>query len=157
MEKYKHLRKLEKDILQFMIRYKKEYASKVPKNELKSDVVKLINTLDINVNVYLDIINLICDKENNFTSKILFDEIASKIKNNSFYTNYKIDKTKSNEHNIMNFIAQRMDNFSLLTEPIFYLFGWYGTLNGEAFYGNLNKIVREELLLYNVLLINSFF
>ena len=62
MEKYKHLRKLEKDILQFIIRYKKEYAGKVPKNELKSDVVKLINTLDINVNVYLDIINLICDK-----------------------------------------------------------------------------------------------
>lgn len=151
MEKYKHLRKLEQDISQFIARYKKEYSERLPKNELRLDIIKFINKLELNDGIYLDIINLICDEENDFSSKILLNEIKRKIVNNTFYKDYIISDVYSDECNIVNFLRKKMDNFSLLTEPVIYLFSWYNTLKSTSFYASLNRKIRKKLILFEEL------
>lgn len=152
MGKYKHLRKLEQDISQFIARYKKEYSEQLPKNELRLDIIKCINKLELNDGVYLDIINLICNKENDFSSKILLNEIKRKIANDTFfYKDYIISDVYSDEYNIVNFLRKKMDNFSLLTELVIYLFSWCNTLKSTSFYASLNRKIRKKLLLFNEL------
>ena len=59
-EKYKHLFKLEIDVISFIKRFKNVYGERVPRQNL----IKYINLIDIPDEVIDDAINLVCELNN---------------------------------------------------------------------------------------------
>lgn len=142
-DKYPHLNELMDGLLRLAIRFKKEYSKEMSILEIYNKFKNYLNTLTLNDNVYEDIINMICNKENNLT----YDEFLTDIykgTSRKYLSNSTIGE-------IIAHLRNRTTNFNLLLTPLLSLFNWSASRKGHEFYASLNMKIGYSLRLNKIL------
>lgn len=144
-EKYPFLRDLEIDILRFVSRYRKTIKDEITNVDVV--IENYIEKLSIPDELYLDIINLICNDDNHLTKNDLLDEIKYIKGQNifNFYNKININDSLSVERNLIDYFKIKMDVYTLITSPVIFMFSWTRTMKGNEFYFKLSNKVETQL------------
>ena len=139
----KHVKQLEKDISQFILRAIKEtkynckYSDVVLTDYIYDYTFRHINSIIFDNDIYEDIINEICIVAS-ITKSQLIEDINEYIKKRNLI------KEKVNEHNLIEYF-KTMPNSSLLKKPLDRLFSWEYTKRGFDFYNNAHQKMSQRL------------
>lgn len=129
---FKHLKKLQNDVLSFHIRWYKE----------RGDIVGMIS----NTNKYFKLDKYIV---NDLIDLIIY---YGEIDIETLIYDYNLSNKKriKSKGELINDILDVYNVWQMLTTPINYLFIWIGTTKGFDFYSNLNQIIIRNLKLQNL-------
>lgn len=153
-EKYPHLYQYEKIILQLLKRIHKEEIHRISKAKL----TKIVNTIEINDNIYKDTIKLILD-ESGLTLLELMEDINKNVKYYSAIQHYimfnNFSTTRANfvvdENDVIKYVKNNVDNLSLFYDLVNKLLTWDETIRGFEFYHNLHNKLQNHSQVYNLM------
>ena len=135
-EKYKHLFKLEIDVISFIKRFKNVYGERSP----RQNIINYINLIDIPNDVINDSIDLVCELNN-----ITIIEYINKL-NHFFDMNGKSHINSKEE--LINLYKKELTPYGILSEPL--CFNRLTDIESYFFYMNTAK------KLWRILPINNF-
>lgn len=142
-EKYPYLHELMDNLLILAIRFKKEYSKEMSILEIFNEFKNYLNTLTLDDNVYEDIINMICNEENNLTYDEFLTDIH-KAAREKYLSNSTIGE-------IIAHFRNRLTNYELLLIPLLGIFNWSASTKGHVFYSALNKKIANSLTLNKIM------
>ncbi len=141
-EKYKHLFKLENDVISFIKRFKNVYGERAPRQNL----INYINLIDIPDEVIDDAINLVCEL-NNITIIEYIDKLNYFFDLNSI-NNIGGKSHINNKEELINLYKKKLTPYRILSEPIYF----NPLTNIESYWFYINTAKK----LWRILPINNF-
>lgn len=157
----RNLKELENNIKQFIHRYAKEEKRDhtnlfhINTNKVYKITALIWNNIEKCIfgdDVYMDILHIILS-EGEITLDILVDDINEYL---SKY-NFKIFKKLAyDKKDVINFMKHRLNNYTLLTAPIDFMFCWASTKSGHDKYSEINVKVNSKLIFFNRQNIESY-
>ena len=157
----RNLKELENDIKQFIHRYAKEekrgHDSLCHMNinkvyQLTSLIWHNIEKCIFGDDIYTDIIHMILS-EGEITLDILVDDINEYLDTRNFGI---FKKLAYDEKDVINFMKNRLNNYTLLTAPVDFMFHWASTKTGHDKYSEINFKVNNKLIFFNKQHLDSY-